>query len=241
PPLSQTERDFLHASNHARRRTVRRRQAVIAGLFALTLTALTAGIAIHNAASASHQHAIALSRQLAAESLYIDRTNPVTARRLAVAAWAVFPTGQAASAITTLPAQQQQKGLLPATPSTAFALAFSPVGAPLQTGSGPAGGVYGVAFSRGGKLLASAVGDGTVRLWNPATGRPAGKALHATSVRNGVAWVAFSPDGKLLASGGLDGTVRVWNPATRQAIGAPLQTGPQNGGNAVAFDTGAQR
>jgi hypothetical protein len=34
PPLSQTERDFLHASSHDHRRTVRRRQAVIAGLLA---------------------------------------------------------------------------------------------------------------------------------------------------------------------------------------------------------------
>ena len=52
PPLSQTERDFLHASSHAHRRTVRRRQAVIAGLLALTLTALTAaGIAVRNAAT----------------------------------------------------------------------------------------------------------------------------------------------------------------------------------------------
>ena len=94
PPLSQTERDFLHASSHAHRRTVRRRQAVIAGLLALTLTALTAaGIAVRNAANASHQHVIALSRQLAAESLNIDGTQPVIARRLAVAAWAVSPTG----------------------------------------------------------------------------------------------------------------------------------------------------
>src|SRR5262249_11269737 len=90
PPLSQTERDFLHATSHAHPRTLRRRQAVIAGLLALTLTAVTAaGIAAHNAASTSHQHAIALSRQLAAESLNIDGTNPVTARQLAVAAWAV--------------------------------------------------------------------------------------------------------------------------------------------------------
>jgi len=66
---------------------------VIAGLLALTLTALTAaGIAVHNAANATRQHDIALSRQLAAESLNIDPTDPVTARQLAVAAWRVFPT-----------------------------------------------------------------------------------------------------------------------------------------------------
>ncbi len=60
PPLSQTERDFLHASSHAHRRTVRRRQAVIAGLLALTLTALAAaGIAVRNAAIAARNAASA--------------------------------------------------------------------------------------------------------------------------------------------------------------------------------------
>ena len=87
----------------------------------------TAGIAIGNAASASRQHALTLSRQLAFQSLSIDPANPVTARRLAVAAWGVFPTGQAASAITTLLAEQQQ-GMLPADTSNVFAVAFSPHG-----------------------------------------------------------------------------------------------------------------
>ena len=257
PPLSQAERDFLHASSHAHRRTVRRRQAVIAGLLALTLIALTtAGIAVRNAASTSRQHAIALSRQLAAESLNIDGTHPVTARRLAVAAWAVSPTSQADSAITTLLAEQQQQGMLPADPSTVFAVAFSPSGRLLASADGdgtvrlwnPAtsravraplhasaqNGVHGVAFSRDGRLLASADGDGTVRLWNLATSRPVA-TFHVTSAKYGVRAVAFSHDDRLLAIGSGDGTVRLWDPATSRRVATFHVTSAKYGVSAVAF------
>ena len=176
----------------------------------------------------------------------------MTARRLAVAAWRVFPTDQARSVMTALLTEQQQGGILAGDPAIygANSVAFSPdgklladadahivrlwnpatgqaVGAPLPADTSTGNGVYGVAFSPDSKLLASADGDGTVRLWNPATGRAVGAPLPAdTGPGGGVQEVAFSPDGKLLASADVNGTVRLWNPATGQASAPPCRLTP---------------
>ena len=58
------------------------------------------------------------------------------------------------------------------------------------------------------KHLLTIASDGTVRLWNPATGQPVGTPLPAGPA--GQIGVAFSPDGTLLASAD-NNTMRLWD------------------------------
>jgi WD40 repeat protein len=73
---------------------------------------------------------------------------------------------------------------------------------------------WSVAFAPGGRVLASAGDDHTVKLWDPATGRERASLLGHSAL---VSCVAFAPDGALLASGSYDGTARLWDPTTGAA------------------------
>ena len=82
--------------------------------------------------------------------------------------------------------------------------------------------VTSVSFSSDETTLASGSGDGTVKLWNVATGH------NITTLDGHTDWVSsvsFSPDGRTLASGSWDKTVKLWDVATLQNIATLPHTG----------------
>ncbi len=82
--------------------------------------------------------------------------------------------------------------------------------------------IYALAFSPDGKQIASASRDGTVKLWDPATGqeiRTLQEARPPNRQQIFAVWaLAFSPDGKRLATGHEFGDVRLWDLADGQEI-----------------------
>ena len=127
---------------------------------------------------AVHERNDALSGKLIAQSgSSLAETNPALAKLESVAAWRIAPSSE-----------QARNAMLNAATLPGIAVLDDKNGA-----------VSSVAFSPDGKILAIGDRDGTVRLWDLATGRQLGSPL--SSKDGPVGSVAFSPDGKTLAVG----------------------------------------
>jgi tetratricopeptide (TPR) repeat protein/WD40 repeat protein/serine/threonine protein kinase len=86
------------------------------------------------------------------------------------------------------------------------------------------GPVEAVAFNRDGTRAATACRDGSIQVWDAATGKPVGKPLRPLHPVRALAW---SPDGKYLLTGGSNpagtaGEARLRRADTGDAIGMPL-------------------
>lgn len=99
-----------------------------------------------------------------------------------------------------------------------FISSHSPTFLPLWSSpftSNHIGPVTSVAFSPDGRQLASGSVDGSIKLWDTASGKELKRLEGHTKTVNSV---AFSPDGSRIASGSADHTIRLWNVAGGQEI-----------------------
>ncbi|MFI6649884.1 TIR domain-containing protein [Streptomyces sp. NPDC050529] len=89
-----------------------------------------------------------------------------------------------------------------------------------------------IAFAPDGRALAVGTDDGRLRLWNPDSGKPAGRIM--SGHQGAIKAITFGADGSRMATAGDDKTIRQWDTATGAEFGFPL-TGHAGPVDFIAF------
>jgi WD40 repeat protein len=191
-----------------RRRRERRRLFVLGSITALiclvaAVVAVLAVSAINQKNRAVQQTNRAAYLGLASRAQALLPSRPDVALLLALQAYLARPSGA--------PSVLAKSSLLAALES----VKSSGVEAILH---GPTDAVTSVAFNPVTHTLASASGDGTIRLWNIQTRR---QTSELDVSPQGVSTMAFSPDGRILAAALETGEIELWSGRSRNALTVP--------------------
>ena len=228
PPLSQTERAFLRASEQAAARSSRWRRSASPPSPCWPSSqwrhrasrSISVRTRDHQRADADQQRDQAIYNQTVAEALQFGTSDTSLAAQLNLAAYRMQRTPDEASRLLNTE--------------------NAPLSSLLAAGTGRSGdSEVPVAFSRDGRTLASGNIDGKVRLWDvtdPVRPRQLGHPLTSDTSGNGLVSVALSPDGRTLASGNGDSTIRLWDvsdPARPRQLGQPLTSDAPNFGGPI--------
>jgi Caspase domain/Anaphase-promoting complex subunit 4 WD40 domain/WD domain, G-beta repeat/WD40-like Beta Propeller Repeat len=204
--LGPLTKDFLSAASSQekteaakRRRQTQRLHVLVSALAVMLVLAVTlVTIAIHQSALLSQQtklaqyeSRLAMSRQISAEADEVQAGDPQLAGQLAMVAYRIAPTTQAAGAV------------------------IESAGSSVITNLSPAS-ITAVVLSPDGRTLATGGTDGLVRKWDITSSRAA-EPVGAFSVIGPVDAMAFSPDGRILVTAGF-GSAKLWDVATGQPI-----------------------
>jgi WD40 repeat protein len=178
------------------RRFRRLRRAAIAGLVVLTVTAVVAAVIA------------VVQRQQAIEHLHDAVVAKLNAEGAAVLA-GTTPGGDVRALQELLAANAIDANGAPILDAQMARFTTQKI---INTGSNP----NALAYRPDGHRIVTGLQDGTLRQWDPATGKPVGAPMigHTQAVTG----IAYTADGQIIASASLDGTVRLWNAETGAAL-----------------------
>ncbi|MCT9112823.1 helix-turn-helix domain-containing protein [Streptomyces mirabilis] len=203
--LTELEDAFLTTSLTARKqeeraaaRTTLRLRRLMAGLSALVVLALVAGLVAWQQSRLGDQRlAEATSRRVAAVAESMRYADPLTAMRLSVSAWRISPTLEAKAALVSSMTQREQDAF-----------------------NGPGAGLGDNRFlSSGGRTLIAS-GNGQVRMWDVDSRR----RTHTLRVGQGTSAYGLSPDGRRLVMVAGD-AVQLRDVASGQTASLPFKFG----------------